>query len=117
MKALIFAAGFIAAAPALAADTITTKVPAAHVEAFQRDCQSSGVPQASCWCMVKKFNETKDGAAVLDAVGLQMTKPDDATKKKELLNILNRHGLRPSQLAAILAPSSKFAENVAKQCQ
>ena len=67
--------------------------------------------------MVEKFNSTKDGAVILDAMGLQAMKPDEATKKKEFVNILNRHGLRPSQLAALFAPGAKLPEEVARQCQ
>ena len=117
MRAFTLALAFLIATPVFAAESIRTRVPAAHVEAFQNYCRSSNVPTASCWCMVEKFNETKEGAAVLDAMGLQATKPDESTKKREFLNVLNRHGLKVSQLAPLLAPSSNFVVNVAKQCE
>lgn len=114
--AVLFSMTCIAAAQSASADTIRTKVPQAHIDAFQKDCNAKGVPAASCVCMLKKMTETREGDAALDAIGLISSTQDDAKRKAAMLSLLNRHGMRASELQAIMAPDSTLLPDIAKQC-
>lgn len=106
-----------AATPQVAlADTIRTKAPQEHIDAFQADCKAKGVPTASCVCILKKMTETCEGDAALYAIGMITSTKDEAKRKAAMLSLLNRHGMRASELQAIMAPRNSLLPDIAKQC-
>jgi hypothetical protein len=106
------------AAPAMAnTETIRTKVPEANINAFMADCKRD-VPDASCWCMVKKLASTRDGDFVLDIVTQSKMKGTEEQKKASALLVLNRHGLKPSEAQTILKTSLEpLMMGAAKACE
>lgn len=98
------------------ADTIRTKAPQEHIDAFMTNCKANNVPNATCVCMVKKLSETREGDAALDMLGLMKYRQSEAERKAGILPLLNRHGLRATELKAIAAPGNPLLQNVARQC-
>ena len=98
------------------ADTIRTKAPQEHIDAFMTNCKANNVPTATCVCMVKKLSETREGDAALDMLGLMKYRQSEAERKAGILPLLNRHGLRATELKAIAAPGNPLLQNVARQC-
>lgn len=120
MKFFGIAAAFVLlgnAAPGDESQTFRSRIPQAHVDAFVNDCAKDNVPRATCVCMVRKFNETAPGAALLDITGMFVLVKDEAARKSGVTAALNRHGLRGSQFLAFADPKSGNAEAVAKDCE
>lgn len=102
------------AMPAAAQDgSLSTRVPQAHVDAFVRDC-AANAPIASCTCIIGNLNDSADGQVSMDMVGLMRLKPQPS--KPDVLALLNRHGLRPSQLTSALERGQKILAALAPTC-
>lgn len=97
----------------LATETIRTRVPQAHVDAFMKDCAQKS-PLASCWCVVRKMNETADGQFSLDISGMLEAKPEAA--KADFLDAMNRHGLRASQAKTVIDRTQPLIAAAVKDC-
>jgi hypothetical protein len=97
-------------------DTVRTKAPQEHVDAFMSDCKAKNIPVATCVCMLKTLSQTREGDAALDALGLVKYRHTDAERRAGMVPLLNRHGLRGSELQAIMGSQTSLLQNVAKQC-
>ena len=99
-------------------ETIRSKVPQTSIDAFMKDCKAE-VSDATCWCMVKTLASTRDGDFVLDvASSTKLSKgASEAKRKEDLLQLLNRHGLKGSEAKTILEKSMQpLLENAARTC-
>lgn len=103
-------------APVAGADTIRTRAPQEHIDAFMANCKAKDVATASCTCMLRKLSETPQGDAALDVLGLLEYRQSEADRKAGMVPLLNRHGMRASELKAAVAPDGPVIQNVVKQC-
>jgi hypothetical protein len=113
IRTIAGACGLLLALPAHG-ETIRTRVPQANIDAFMGSC-AKDTARATCWCVVEKMNATADGQFVLDAIGLRMVNPKAA--RPELLQVMNRHGLRHTQATAALKRTEAIAAAAAKECE
>ncbi|MGK2910727.1 MAG: hypothetical protein ACSLE1_13155 [Sphingobium sp.] len=97
------------------AEAITSRTPQEHIVAFQKDCQAGNVAAATCSCMVQKLQETAQGDASLDVMGLMAYRTGKA-RDVEMVPLLDRHGLRASELQAILSGEDPLVVTIAEQC-
>lgn len=98
-----------------ATETIRSKILKANVDAFLSGCNADGVAAADCWCMVKALNSTRDGAFILDMMGLRIRKLE--RNKAEVLAAVNRHGLKRSEVVAILPRGPEIINKADKDCE
>ncbi|WP_347304125.1 hypothetical protein V5740_05815 [Croceibacterium sp. TMG7-5b_MA50] len=111
------AAATTAASPA--EESIRTRVPQAHFDAFVANCRAGDVPHATCNCMaLGLIRSGQDGEIVLDAMGLAATgTAEGRDRQKAVTALLDRYGIPASRLQTLIAEfEQKGVEQLAEDC-
>ncbi len=80
---------------------------------FQSFCEET-VPEASCTCVADRLQDDRDGRVMIETVAA-MQQPE-AARQDAMLRVLNRYGLRPSELKAIAAGARSRLDSLGKEC-
>lgn len=80
---------------------------------FQSYCEET-VPEASCTCVADRLQEDRDGQVMIEAVAAMQLPAAD--RQNAMLGVLNRYGLRPSELKAIAASARSRLDSLGKEC-
>lgn len=107
------AAALLGAGGAADADTIRSRVPQAQFDAVMGTCVKDA-PRATCACFVRKLNETADGQVTMDVMGQNILTPKPP--EAELLKLINRHGMRGTEVQAAVARVKPRIEAMFKDC-
>jgi len=101
-----------------AAGEIKTRVTQQNFDAFVQDCQSKDIPSATCQCMaLKMIDMGQDGEISLDVMGMQSRKITDKTaERRELVALLDRYHVTPSQAQSAVAKFAAGAEDLTRSC-
>lgn len=114
-KSVLALSVLVGMSSAASADPVASRTPQAHIQAFETDCRKNDVAAATCVCMVKTLQETPPGDAALDVMGLMAYRTGEA-RDAEMVPLLDRHGLRASELQAILGGDSSLVTKTAEEC-
>lgn len=99
-------------------EQIRTKVPRKNIDIFLSDCGQRNIPQATCICMVKRLAATREGDFFLDMMGTsqQLRGVSDKQKHQTMVQMLDRHGLKPSEAEKFVTRGEAVANAAAKEC-
>jgi hypothetical protein len=82
--------------------------------AFETQCAEK-IPMASCSCMVQEIGRTSDGRIMLEASDIRALPKD--RQQQAMLAMLNRYGLKPSDLAALKPKVSPMFDAAWERCK